>query len=62
MVTVSGFAFAAAMTSWKVLYGFITPVVIAIGAVPTIITGAKSFIGIERSFGLRPGAPSACRR
>ncbi len=53
MVRVSGFAFAAAMTSAKLLYGFPAPVVIAIGAVPKIITGAKSFSGLKGSFGLR---------
>ena len=49
---VSGLAFAAASTSSNVLYGFIVPVVIAIGAVPTIITGAKSFTGSNGRFGL----------
>jgi hypothetical protein len=34
------------------LYGFIAPVVIAIGAVPTSITGAKSFTGSKGSLGL----------
>ena len=51
-MTVSGFALAAASTSAKFLYGFIVPVVIAIGASPTIITGAKSFTGSNGSFGL----------
>ncbi len=52
MVTVSGFAFAAASTSPKLWYGFIVPVVITIGAVPTIITGAKSFTGSNGTLGL----------
>jgi len=52
IVTVSGFALAASMTSAKLLYGFIIPVVITIGAVPTSITGAKSFTGSNGSFGL----------
>jgi hypothetical protein len=44
--------FAAVSTSWKFLYGFCAPVVMAIGAVPMIMTGSKSLSGSNVRLGL----------
>jgi hypothetical protein len=54
-VTASGFAFAAAMTSPKFLYGLPAWVAIAIGAVPTSMTGARSFAVSNCSPGISAG-------
>ena len=50
-----GFAFAAAITSRKSLYGWLSCATIAIGEVPTSITGARSFSVSKASVGMSAG-------
>ena len=58
-VTASGFAFAASITSPKFLYGLPALVAIAIGAVPTSITGARSLAVSNGMLGISDGL-TAC--